>query len=319
MQQAEKHEDLDELADLPHEALGDIDTAPDTAEDETDTAEGGESEPDAEPQDEQDEQDDDKYNDEALERLDSKATVPAWVLTKKQKEWREKTAQEREQYVKAQEKLANVLERMERAQDNRGKADAGQQDAAENPHDPEMEPEAHRIWALERTVEQLKSGYQSTQQAQVYTQAAQVLERVERDFIERRPEYSDAKQHMLGVMTQYYKRNYPEATDMQIKAQVEREWLERADQYAARNVHPAEALLEDARLYGWAPTAKTSAPKHNGTPDLARVEANAQKYKTLSGAGSKPGAKQSVFDLDAKQIAKMSEDEIFAMLEKAGG
>lgn len=175
------------------------------------------------------------------------------------------------------------------------------------------DPETDPIGALKAQREELERirqyNNQFAQQQQAQAQVQQITNRaaaLEREFVQKTPDYNDASQHLINSRDQ-------ELQFLGVLDPVQRQQTIQAETIALANMalqqgqNPAEVVYTLAKQRGFTPK-QAAAAAQAASPDaekLARIAEGQQAGQSLgSAAGSAPAA-----EVSAKVLANMSDDD----------
>lgn len=168
------------------------------------------------------------------------------------------------------------------------------------------DPDGYNAW-VKRQAETVAERVERIEQEAA---ARMELERVtatlaasEREFTAGKPEYAEAKQHVIAARHRSLKRMYPGETDAAIAAHVRNEELQLAQHAAANGMSPAELIYQVATEdYGFRP----AAPQANNADRIqaqARAQSATESLATASAAAGRP-------EITVESLAKMSEGQL---------
>lgn len=160
------------------------------------------------------------------------------------------------------------------------------------------------------------------QRAQEQAMRQQQMVRYERAIIEEYnkwgserakvdPDFVDAYDHARSTRIRQLMRHGMDEAGA--KQQATREEFELAARSLQENRDPTQLIVDYAKDLGWQPKAKQAAPDPKRLDTIAKAQ---DVHKTMTGTGS-PGAGRSP-EVNAEALAKMSNEEFAAFLDKAG-
>lgn len=156
-------------------------------------------------------------------------------------------------------------------------------------------------------------------------QAVEEFNEIEKEFQQTTPDYEDASSHMIKSMFQGVKNAYPEATDKQALAFVQKRILQIASNAVNRGLNPAEVLYDMSfERYGFQPGQKKTEGKKDGKSKVENLKA-IQKNKKRSanafqGGGHNAGARatlEEASNMDLASFGAMSEAEIDELISQS--
>jgi hypothetical protein len=195
------------------------------------------------------------------------------------------------------------------ARGGNGQAAKKQAEAAPNPDQDIFGAVKHSL----RELEQLKGNYgqiqQQSQQQQVVSTLRSAYVQDAQKVRAEKPDFDDAYSHLIRNRDLELQR-LGVADSTQRQAMIEMEELQIVANAVQRDESPAEIAYELAKMRGYVPKQGQQA-----APDLARIAAGQERNKSLSLGAGAPAAGS----LDARALARMSEDQIHELMKTRAG
>jgi len=200
------------------------------------------------------------------------------------------------------------------------------QQPPQQPQQPQIpDPEGDIFGAVKYTVDQLQAMKQQQEQERIQharqaeenrrraafeNQVVQTWRNTAAEFVQEEPTFPEAYEY---IKTQRYKELV--ASGMPADHAARQSSIDEFNFVASQlqgGRNPAVALLEVAKARGWAPKAPVQPPAHER---LQTVNEGQKANASLSSVGTAGSARGK---LDAHALAKMSQDEFEAFIEKRG-
>lgn len=227
---------------------------------------------------------------------------------------RRKSAREKElaeRLAEAEGKLAGLMAAMQPKA-----TEKAENDTSKAP-DPNQDPDGYRDWHIQQNMNstnRLAGELKQTKEQLLFQAARQELRDKEIAFKASKPDYDAAIEHGIQRVIRQQQLLNPQATEAQIRQQLEVERVQFAARMAHQGRDPAEGLYTlMTEVYGYAPA---KADKAQGMTEAQRFETvKANKAKAASGVASggatgiPPVSAEAVKNMTLADFAKMSADD----------
>lgn len=175
-----------------------------------------------------------------------------------------------------------------------------------------------QIMEMQRRQQEQMTNAQRAQQAQQFQgQVMNAWSQRARQAAQQSPEFADA--YRFATTSRFRELIASGVPEAQARNQARREEFNFVAQSMQSGRDPAKALIGIAQARGWQPKAREQAAPQQNTPAqpqrLDTVARGQAANKSLSSVGSSATGRGN---LDAKQLAEMSDDDFAAFLNKKG-
>lgn len=225
------------------------------------------------------------------------------VERKKRQEIEKRERELSEQFARADERLRLITEAQQARQQP-------QEEQPPGPDDPmaQIEYLQRKLQAFEQNQQrQHQQSQQAHQQEQQVRQVVNTYRARADEFRQQQADFDDAYQHVLAARERQL-RIQGMTDPSQLAAQIQHDEMHVVALALQQGANPAERLYNLAKEYGYQPKAGDAAA------DVERLAGAVAKSKSLSQAGGQASATR----LDAKTLAKMSDEEFETFMNKQG-
>jgi len=140
------------------------------------------------------------------------------------------------------------------------------------------DPEAYDKYLIKQAQEEIRAEYgdkfskiedlekqaKAAQQIQLINQAKDELDVIKSEYLKVDPSFTEARAYLIKSISSELRDEFPDATDMQIKQEVERLELESASSYFRKGQNPAQMQVKIAKNRGFKPSGKVTKSVSNG-------------------------------------------------------